>query len=152
MIKGMMREVTLAIQAKSGLTPGFFIALLLALFALLTAFAFVCVAAYDWLTTLFGSVFAALIVAGFFLLVAAIAAMIGAAARQRAKQRAILERAAHSHGGSWLLDPKILATAAQVGRSLGWQRLVPIALLGVIAAQWAREYRGRDGDDSERDE
>jgi len=27
-------------------------------------------------------------------------------------------------------------------RALGWQRLVPIALLGFMAAQWAREHHG----------
>jgi hypothetical protein len=151
MIKGLLREVTLAVQAKSGLTPGFFVWLAIAALALLTAFAFLCVAAYDWLATLYGGIFAGLIVAGFFLLVAAIAGIIGAAARKRARERAILERAARAHAGSWLLDPKIVAAAVQVGRSLGWHRLVPIALLGVIAAQWAREYRVRNGEKREDD-
>jgi len=73
------------------------------------------------------------------------------AARSSAKQRAILERAAHSHGGSWLLDPKIVSAAVSVGRSLGWQRLLPVALLGFMAAQWAREYRHQHGQESERD-
>lgn len=141
MIKSLMREVSLAIQAKTGLTAGFFVWLAIAACAALIAFAFLCVAAYKWLETLFGSVFAALIVAGFFLLVAAIAAALGFGARERTKQRAILERAAHGHSGAWLLDPKILSTAVQIGRSLGWQRLVPIALLGFIATQWASEYR-----------
>jgi hypothetical protein len=141
MIKGLMREVVLALQAKSGLTPSFFVWLAIAAVAALTAFAFLCVAAYDWLATLFGPVFAGLIVAGFFILCAAITAMFAALARGRARQRAILERAAHGHGASWLLDPKVVAAVVQFGRSLGWQRLVPIALLGFIAAQWARESR-----------
>jgi hypothetical protein len=151
MIKGLMRQVSLAIQAKTGLTLGFFVGLAIAALSAIAAFAFLCVAAYQWLTTLFGSVFAGLIEAGFFLLVAAIAAVIGLGARQSAKQRAILERAAHGHAGSWLLDPKIVTTAVQLGRSLGWQRLVPIALFGFIAAQWAREYHQQDrqtGEDS----
>jgi hypothetical protein len=141
MIKGLMREVVLTLQAKSGLTPFFFVWLSVAALAGLTAFAFLCVAGYDWLTTLFGPVFAGLIAAGFFILCAAIAAMLGALARRRARQRAILERAAHGHGASWLLDPKVVAAVVQFGRSLGWQRLVPIALLGFIAAQWMRESR-----------
>jgi hypothetical protein len=37
----------------------------------------------------------------------------------------------------------MLATALQVGREIGWQRIVPLALLGFIAAQWARERRDR---------
>jgi hypothetical protein len=149
MIKGLMREVVLALQAKSGLTPSFFVWLAIAAVASLTAFAFLCVAAYEWLATLFGPVFAGLIVAGFFILCAAVAAMLGALARRRARQRAILKRATHGHGASWLLDPKLLAAVLQFGRSLGWQRLVPIALLGFIAAQWARESRegGRERDE-----
>jgi len=149
MIKGLMREVTLAVQAKSGVTPAVVAGLGVVALACLTAFAFLCVAAYDWLATLFGSIFAGLIVAGFFILVAAIAGMLSALARRRAKERAILERAARAHAGSWLLDPKLLAVALQVGRSLGWQRLVPVALLGFMVAQWAREYRehGRKHDE-----
>jgi hypothetical protein len=152
MIKGLLREVTLAVQAKSGLTPGYFVWLAIATLALLTAFAFLCVAAYDWLATLYGGIFAGLIVAGFFLLVAAIAGIIGAAARKRARERAILERAARAHAGSWLLDPKILASALQIGRSLGWQRILPMALLGFMVAQWAREHREHYGEKREDDE
>ena len=128
---------------------GVFIWFGLAAFAALTAFVFLCVAAYAWLASHYGNVYAGLIAAGFFILIAAIAAMLAALARRRARERAILERAAHAHAASWLLDPRILATAMQAGRSLGWQRLVPIALLGFLAAQWTREYRAQrsDGDD-----
>ena len=151
MIKGLMREATLAIQSKTGATAGVFVWLGLAALAGLTAFVFLCVAAYVWLESRFGGVYAGLIVAGFFILVVLIAALFAAMARRRARERAILERAARAHGGSWLLDPRLLATAMQVGRSLSWQRLVPIALLGLLAAQWAREYRNQrsdTGDDS----
>lgn len=148
MIKGLVRDARLAVQSKTGATPGVFICLGLAAPAAFTAFAFLCVAAYQWLASLYGSVYAGLIVAGFFILVAGIAMLLAARMRRRARERAILERAAHAHAGSWLLDPRILATAMQVGRSLGWQRLVPIVLLGFLAAQWTREYRAqRSGKD-----
>jgi hypothetical protein len=154
MIKGWMHEITLTVQARTGVTAGLFVGLGIALIAALTAFIFLCVAGYDWLTLQFGSVFAALIMTGVFLLIAVVATAIAMAARSRAKQRAILERAAHSHGGSWLLDPKVMSAAVSVGRSLGWQRLLPVALLGFMAAQWAREYshhrsQERDRDDAE---
>jgi hypothetical protein len=149
MFKGLMREVTLSIQSKTGVTSAVFVWFAIAAIAAPTAFAFLCVAAYVWLSTLFGSVFAGLIVAGFFIVVAAIAALLGMLARRRARERAILERAARAHAGSWLLDPKILASAMQIGRSIGWQRLVPIAVLGFMAAQWAREARQRDDDKAE---
>ena len=75
--------------------------------------------------------------AGIFVLIALIGAIVGAMARRRARERAILERAARAHASSWLLDPKILGVAMQAGRSLGWQRIVPIALL----ASWRRNGR-----------
>ena len=57
------------------------------------------------------------------------------------RQRAIVERAAQANAPSYLLDPKILGAALQAGRALGWQRIVPIVLLGFMAAQWTRERR-----------
>jgi hypothetical protein len=149
MIKSVMRELVLAIQSKSGITVGAIVWLVLAGFALAVAFVFLCVAFYVWLEARFGGVFAGLIVAGVFALIAAFAALLSALARRRARQRAILARAARAHSGSWLFDPKILGTAVEIGRSLGWRRLVPVALLGFLAAQWAREYRGRSRDDAE---
>lgn len=151
MIKGWMREITLAVQARSGLTAGLFVALGVAVLAALTAFAYLTVAGYEWFAIQFGNVFAALLMTGIFLLIAVIAAVSALAARNSAKQRAILERAAHAHSGSWLLDPKIVGAAVQVGRSLGWQRLLPVALLGFMAAQWAREYRHEKSEERDRD-
>ena len=37
----------------------------------------------------------------------------------------------------------------QAGRALGWQRLVPLALLGFLAARWVKEAR-RPEDTSDR--
>ena len=69
MIKGLMREATLAIQSKTGATTGVFIWLGLAALAALTAFVFLCITAYVWLASRFGGVHAGLIAAGFFILV-----------------------------------------------------------------------------------
>ncbi len=111
--------------------------------ALLMAFIFLCVAGFEWLSLHFGSIFAGLIVAGVFIVVAIIGAVVSAALRRRIRERAILERAARAHTPSWFLDPKILSVAVQAGRSLGWRRIVPVALFGFMATQWAREYRDR---------
>jgi hypothetical protein len=141
MLKNWMHDIALAVQARSGATAGLFVGFAIVALAALTAFAFLCVAAYDWLALQMSSVLAALVMAGVFVLIALMALAVCALARRRARERAILERAARARTPSWLLDPKILATAVQVGRALGWQRLVPVALLGVMAAQWARDYR-----------
>lgn len=141
MLQSIRREIALAIQAKSGVSPAVLIWLAIVTLAALASFCFFCVAGYAWLSVEFGIVFGGLIAAGFFLVVALIAAMATAMARRRVRERAILARAAKAHAPSWLLDPKILGVAVEAGRSFGWQRLVPVALLGFLAAQWAREYR-----------
>jgi hypothetical protein len=141
MLKSWMHDIALAVQARSGASAALLLWFAVVALASLTAFAFLCVAGFDWFAGQVGSIFAGLIMAAIFVLVAGIAAVIGAVARRRAKERAILERAARAHAPSWLLDPKILATAVEAGRALGWQRIVPVALLGFMAAQWAREHR-----------
>jgi hypothetical protein len=147
MIKNWLRDLALAVQSRSGITPGLIVWIFVAAFALSSAFVFLCIAAYVWLSQLFGGIFAGLIVAGFFVLVALIAAIASATTRRRARERAILQRAARAQASSaWLLDPKILATAMQAGRAIGWQRIVPLALLGFLALQWSRD-RGKAPDD-----
>jgi hypothetical protein len=107
-------------------------------FASLTAFMFLCVALYGWLSLQLGGVIASLVVAGIFILIAAIGAIICTLVRHRVRQRAIVERA---NSSSWLLDPKVLTPALQAGRALRWQRIVPIVLLGFMATQLTREHR-----------
>ncbi len=147
MFKSLMHDMVLAVQTRTGITTSFIVCLAIVVFAAMTAFAFLCVAAYDWLSLQMGSVYAGLVMAAIFVVIAIIGLIIGLSARRRARERAILERAARAHAPSWLLDPKILATAVQVGRSLGWQRVIPLALVGFMVAQWTREHRAR-GDDS----
>jgi hypothetical protein len=144
MLKTWMHDITLAIQARSGASPGLIVWVAVIGGALLTAFVFLCVAGYDWLALQWGNVVAGLVMAGIFVLIAVIGATAFAVARRRTRERAIVERAARAQAASsWLLDPKILGVAMQAGRTLGWQRLVPIALLAFLAAQWARDYRER---------
>jgi hypothetical protein len=138
MLKNWLRDIALVVQSRSGITPGVVLWLCVAVLALWSAFAFLCVAAYVWLALLFGAIYAGLIMAGVFILIALIGILAGAMTRRRARERAILQRAARAHASSsWLLDPKILAAAMQAGRAIGWQRIVPLALLGFLAAQWA---------------
>jgi hypothetical protein len=141
MLKSWMRDITLAVQARSGVSPAFIVWLAVVVLATLTAFVFLCVAAYDGLALQVGNVFAGLIMAGVFALIALLGVIVCMFVRRRARERAILARAARAHAPSWLLDPRILATAVQIGRTLGWQRIVPVALLGFMVAQWAREHR-----------
>ena len=149
MFKGLMRDMVLSVQTRTGITTAFIVWLAIVALAAMTAFSFLCVAAYDWLSLQIGAVFAALVMAAIFVIIAVVGLIVCLMARRRARERAILERAARAHAPSWLLDPKILATAVQVGRSLGWQRVVPLALVGFMVAQWARERRAQPGEADE---
>jgi hypothetical protein len=149
MFKSLMRDMVLAVQTRTGITASFIVWLIVVALAALTAFTFLCVAAYDWLSLHMASVYAGLVMAAIFVVIAIVGMVICVLARRRARERAILARAARAHAPSWLLDPKILATAVQIGRSLGWQRAIPLALVGFMAAQWAREHRARAQDGAE---
>jgi hypothetical protein len=148
MLKGLTQEVTLQIQAKSGASSAVLVWIAAMALASLTAFVFLCVAGFYWLSLQIGAVFAGLAMAGVFVCFSLIAALISAIIRRRVKERAILARAAKAHAPSWLLDPRMLSTAVQIGRDIGWQRIVPLAFLGFFAAQWARERRDRGGEQS----
>ena len=150
MLKSWMRDITLAVQARSGVTPALLAWVAIIIVSSLAAFVFLCIAAYDWLSLHLGAVAAGLIMAGIFVLIAVAGVVAASISRQRAKERAILERAARASAASWLFDPKILGAAIQAGRALGWERIVPVALLGFLAAQWARERRHHDPDDGAR--
>ena len=143
MFKTVTREITLFVQSRSGLSTSAVVSAIVIVAASLVAFAFLCAAAYAWLAAQFGTVYAGLIMAGVFVVIAIIAAIVCAAARRRAREQAILARAARAHSPSWLFDPKVLGPAVEAGRTIGWQRIVPVALLAFLAAQWAREYRDK---------
>jgi hypothetical protein len=143
MFKTVTREITLFIQARSGLSASVVVSAIVIVAALLVAFVFLCVAAYVWLAVQFGTVFAGLIMAGVFVVIAIFAAIACAAARRRARGRAILARAARTHSPSWLFDPKVLGAAVEAGRTIGWQRIVPVVVLAFLATQWARESRDK---------
>jgi hypothetical protein len=143
MLHNWKHDLILFIQARTGATLALFIWAAVAALTSLTAFAFLCVALYDWTALQLNAVFAGLVVAGFFLAVAAIGALAAMMARRRARIRAILERATRAQAPSRLFDPRIVGIALQAGRRFGWQRVLPIALLALVTAQWARAYRTR---------
>src|ERR1700733_3021449 len=135
MFKTLAREITLAIQAKNGMSPAVLVWLALMALALVTAFVFLCVAGYDWLTLHYGDVVAGLIMTAIFVAIAVIASITCALSRRRVRERAILARAPKAHAPPWLFDPRVLGVAVEAGRSLGWERIIPVALLGFMAAQ-----------------
>jgi hypothetical protein len=70
------------------------------------------------------------------LLIALIGAAVSVVVRRQTRERAIVEQASSTRT---LLDPRAFQLAIQAGRALGWQRLVPLLLIGILGVQWARE-------------
>ena len=141
MLKNLQNNIILWVQAKIGFSVGFLISLGVAGGAAVSMFVFLCVTGYAWLSIQLGPVFGGLAMAGVFLLIAVLGTAASTLARGQTRQRAILERAARAQGTRALIDPKVLSVAIQAGRALGWQRLIPLALLGFLAVQWVQETR-----------
>jgi hypothetical protein len=144
MLKSLTREIALSMQARNGASLAVLIWVAVMALALFTAFVFLCVSGYETLSLRYDPVIASLAMAGIFVIVALVAAIVSMLIRRRVRERAILARAAKAHAPSWLLDPRILGTAVEAGRAIGWQRIVPVALVAIMAAQWARESRSHD--------
>jgi hypothetical protein len=144
MLKNLQNDILLWVQAKTGLSSGFVISLAVAGIVALLAFIFLCVTGYVWLSIELGPVFGGLAMAGVFLLIGVLSAAASALTRDRTRHQAIVERAARAQGARALIDPKVLSIAMQAGRALGWQRLIPLALLGFLAAQWVQEARRQE--------
>jgi hypothetical protein len=145
MLKNLRQHIVLWVQAKTGLTAGFFAWLTVAGGAAGMLFIFLCVTGYEWLSIELGAVFGGLAMAGIFLLIAIIGTVACTLSRRRTRQRAVLDRAARTQGlAARMIDPKVLNVALEAGRALGWQRIVSVALLGFLVAQWAQEARRRD--------
>ena len=144
MLKNLQNNIVLWIQSRTGLSGGFLISLAVAGCAALLAFFFLCVTGYAWLSIQLGPVFGGLAMAGVFLLIGVLSAAAAALARDRTRQRALLERAARAQGTRAWIDPKVLSIGMQAGRALGWQRLIPLALLGFLALQWVQEARRQE--------
>jgi hypothetical protein len=135
-----LRHIALNAKAKSGFGPQFIVWFLIAAVSLTLALGFLCAAAFMWLANRYDAVTAGLILAGVFLAIALIAAVAAAMAQRRNRERARLELAARSRAG-WL-DPKLLAVGIEIGRTLGWRRIIALAAAGVLAAGAARELFG----------
>ena len=105
MINRWIGDIALLFQAKIGVTSALIVWAGVVVIASLTAFAFLCVSGYDWLSLQLGAAFAGLAMASVFLVIALIGAAFCATSRRRAKQRAMLARAARARG----LTPRLLS-------------------------------------------
>jgi heme/copper-type cytochrome/quinol oxidase subunit 2 len=98
------------------------------------AFLFAVIAAFLWAQQRYDTIVAAGTAAVIFLLVAVIALIVLAVARKRAARRKAREEAeARAAAPSWLSDPATLLTAFQVARTIGFGKVIPLAIAGIAA-------------------
>jgi hypothetical protein len=141
-MKSLLRYLELTIKSKIGFDSGVLLLGLGAGLAAALTFVFLLAAAFIALANRFEPLNAALILGGFFLLITIIAVLGCISSRRRTIAGAQLALATRSHT-PWL-DPKYLGVGMQIGRAIGWRRLVPLAAVGVLAAGIAKEWRGPD--------
>jgi hypothetical protein len=106
----------------------------------IAAFLFFVIAAFLWTQQRYDTIVACGVGAGFFLLLAVVALAMLAISRHRAAKAE--EEAANAVPG-WLADPAALLMAVQVARSIGFTRLLPLALAAVAAFGVADLMKGR---------
>jgi hypothetical protein len=137
-MSSIVRYIELKLQSKTGLSSTVIIWGVVALVCAVATLSFLVFAAFIWLATRYDPLSAALVLMGFFLVVAAIAAVCSLAAHRRVVSEAQL--ALQSRANTAWFDPKYLATGMQIGRAIGWRRVVPLMAVGVLTAGLAREW------------
>jgi hypothetical protein len=145
MFTGLVQNLRLRAEAKTGLSTAVVVFALVAAVAVVAAFVFFVFAAFIVLAERYSPLTAALIVAVAFVLIAILCALGAVMAQRRTSERAKRSLALRSQS-PWL-DPATLGIALQVGRSIGLRRIAPLAAAGVLAATLAKEwFRDRPGD------
>src|SRR3974377_1848711 len=72
MFKSLIRDLPLKIQTRRGVSRALFVWAAVVVLACLTAFIFLCIALYGWLSLQLGGVIAGLVVVGIFLCIAGV--------------------------------------------------------------------------------
>lgn len=107
-----------------------------------------------WLSQTYGVMEAWMALAGGFVLIALIALTASSVSKSRGRRREILANAATRHSvpgasffndpSSLLKDPAMLLTGLQIVRFIGVRRLLPLLLVGGVAAGFLLTRNGED--------
>jgi type VI protein secretion system component VasK len=141
-MSGWVRYLALTAKAKTGFGPGILIGIILAVVLSVATLIFFSVAMFFLLGAYFRPLHSALIMSGVFFVLAIIAAVVTISARRRAMERARLALAERAK--STMFDASMLPLGLEIGRMIGWRRLLPVAAVALIAAVLAKEW-GRGG-------
>jgi len=147
---GWRKYLELQLQAKSGLNSALVVGALIGLLSAAVTFVFLLVAAFVWLARRFDPLVAGLVLGGIFLLITIFAVGYALWSQRRTAQRARLALASR-RSASWL-DPKLLAGALEVSRTIGFRKMIPLLAIGVLAAGAAMQLGGRERPISSRGE
>src|SRR6516225_3810480 len=142
---GWRKYLELQLQAKSGLNSALVVGALIGLLSAAVTFVFLLVAAFVWLARRFDPLVAGLVLGGIFLLITIFAVGYALWSQRRTAQRARLALASR-RSASWL-DPKLLAGALEVSRTIGLRKMIPLLAIGVLAAGAAMQLGGRERPD-----
>jgi hypothetical protein len=149
MMSGWLRHLELTFKSKTGLGTGALTWGLIAILGAAATLVLLIIAGFVALAERYGSLIAALALGGLFLLITVIAVACCLASQRTTAAGATLALAARSQA-PWL-DPRYLGVGMQIGRAIGWRRLVPLAAVGVLAAGLAKEWIGRSQPAGEAD-
>jgi hypothetical protein len=140
---GWRRYLELRLKAQTGLSSGVVIWALVALVGGTVTFIFLLVSAFIWLADRYDALIAALVLTGLFLLIAIIAMLVSLRTHRRIIERAELALAAQK--SAIALDPTLLGLMMQVGRGIGWRKVMALVPVVIIAAGIGMQLLGRQG-------
>ena len=151
MLSGLVQNLRLRAEARTGLGSAVVVFALIAAIAGLVAFFLFIFAAFIWLAERYSPLTAALILAGAFALIAILCALGAVLSQRHNSERA--KRGLALRAQSPMFDPAALGIALQIGRSIGLRRIVPLVAAGVLAAALAKEwFRDRPAGDEAAEE
>jgi hypothetical protein len=151
MLTGLVQNLRLRAEARTGFSSAVAVFALIAVIAGLVAFVFFVFAGFIWLAERYSPLTAALIMAASFVLVAILCALGAMLAQRRTSERA--KRALALRSQSPFFDPATLGIVLQLGRTIGLRRIAPLAAAGFLAAALAKEwFRDRPADDKAAEE
>jgi hypothetical protein len=136
-----LRHLTLLAEARTGFSVPIGLWLLVTIVSSGAVLVFLCISAFLWIALRYDQLTASLAMACLFLLIATIAGFVSVFARQRNMERARLELASRSRAPG--LDPRVLALGLNVGRSIGWGKLIPLVAVAVVAGVLGRNWLER---------
>jgi uncharacterized membrane protein len=146
MLSGLMRSAMLAAKARTGASTQLLVCAAIAIIGAIATFGFLCVLAFIWLSDQLTPLEAASVIAGFFFAVTLLSIITLAILRRRTMNRARILLAAQQ--SALMLDPKVVGIGVQLGRIVGWKKvlpiIIPIAIAGVLAVNMGRSWSRAD--------